>query len=197
VTRASNARSAFEAEIRKLVPGAGAMDTQVVTSNELAVPGFTTFEVMLGGSPVRGWARDDGTAVIARMLRYAPILEALQLRDPRSSRRRYPTVFASCVARAPIEEALVPRFHVLASRRTTMLRQGRRDADPRRPALDTPLQLREAGLVRGDRRRARGARPWLWPHFDKIEPKDGRARELTPASLVEVLRIPRTQGWDT
>lgn len=85
MTPASSARSAFEVEVRKLVPGAGAMDTQVVSARELAVPGFTTFEVMLGGSPVRGWAKDDGTAVIARMMRYGPILEALQFRDPLSS----------------------------------------------------------------------------------------------------------------
>lgn len=77
------ARSAFERDVAKLYDHAPAMATKVVADPALAVPGFVTLEAFIdgGGDSVRGWARDDGTTVLARRVSFGPVLEALGFRD--------------------------------------------------------------------------------------------------------------------
>ena len=75
------ARVAFEHGVARLSDGTPPSVTRVITDPALAVPGFTTFEAMVGDQPVRGWSRADGTTVLARTLSFGPLLEALEFRD--------------------------------------------------------------------------------------------------------------------
>jgi hypothetical protein len=81
------ARTAFERKVAELYEKPPAMTTKVVSDPKLAVPGFTTLEAFIGkgGDSVRGWARDDGTAVLARLVNFGPVLEALQFGDDDAS----------------------------------------------------------------------------------------------------------------
>ena len=79
------ARAAFERDVAKLYRRPPAMDTRVVSDPALAVPGFITFEAVIDGDLDRGWARDDGTTVLARRVNFGPVLEALGFRDDQRS----------------------------------------------------------------------------------------------------------------
>lgn len=79
------ARAAFERDVAKLYDHPAAMDTKVVSDPALGVPGFTTFEAFHGKHSNRGWARDDGTTVLARRVNFGPVLEALGFRDDQRS----------------------------------------------------------------------------------------------------------------
>jgi hypothetical protein len=75
------ARAAFERDAAKLYARVPVMDTKAVSDPKLSVPGFVTFETFIGQRSTRGWARDDGTTVLARRVNFGPLLEALGFRD--------------------------------------------------------------------------------------------------------------------
>jgi hypothetical protein len=77
-------RTAFERTAANLLASPPpALRIEVVDDARLAVPGFTTLEAFLGGGgrSLRGWARADGTAVLARLVKFGPVLEALGFAD--------------------------------------------------------------------------------------------------------------------
>jgi hypothetical protein len=80
-TNVDQARAAFERDVPKVYAHVSAMDTKVISDLNLAVPGFITFETVFGGTSVRGWARADGTTVLAPRVNFGPLLEALGFRD--------------------------------------------------------------------------------------------------------------------
>jgi hypothetical protein len=75
------ARVAFEQGVATLYDGTPPTATRAIGDPALAVPGFTTFEAVVGDQPVRGWSRADGTTVLARTVSFGPLLEALEFRD--------------------------------------------------------------------------------------------------------------------
>jgi hypothetical protein len=75
------ARVAFEQGVATVSDGTPPSVIRTIGDPALAVPGFTTFEAMVGDQPVRGWSRADGTTVLSRTISFGPLLEALEFRD--------------------------------------------------------------------------------------------------------------------
>jgi hypothetical protein len=74
----SAARAAFEDMILKHFDHGGLpIDASEVDDPSVAVPGFVALEGRARHRPVRGWANDAGTVVMAPFLNYGPVFDAL------------------------------------------------------------------------------------------------------------------------
>jgi hypothetical protein len=79
---ARDAEAAFRAAVGRLYRDVDEQKLELHRADgEVGVPGFAAVETSVAGHPVRGWARDDGTVVLARRQNFGPALEALGFRE--------------------------------------------------------------------------------------------------------------------
>jgi hypothetical protein len=76
--------AAFTAEAERRYRGDLPQVIRVVDDPALAVPGFVTLEARAGSAALRAWVR-EGTMVLAARHNFAPVLEALRVRDETAS----------------------------------------------------------------------------------------------------------------
>src|SRR5262245_8700965 len=75
MTNMNSTLSAFRRQLKEVY---GAEQAPIKTGPpEMDVPGFVTYEAMVRGEPVRGWAREDGAVVLFLRQNFGLVLDAV------------------------------------------------------------------------------------------------------------------------